>query len=220
MRPKTREAGTTPSLSVAQRREEKRLLGRVIKGDPKAWGEFSRRYEHLIVSCVIRVLRRYSAAFSSEDLSDLVAEVWVVLLRDNMRKLRLYDPQRGYRLASWVGLMATNCTIDQLRLRANDCAYLEDIAGVDRLLVDSCQPDVGIEEQEAACLAREALDRLSAEERAFIVSCYHEERSPEELAAELGITVNTVYSRKFKIREKLVRIAADLDNRQASAMAA
>jgi len=41
-----------------------------------------------------------------------------------------------------------------------------------------------------------------------------------ELAEELGITVNTVYSRKFKIREKLVRIVGELDASCAAAMAA
>jgi RNA polymerase sigma-70 factor (ECF subfamily) len=140
-----------------------------------------------------------------------VAEVWVALLRDDMRKLRLYDAGRGYRLASWVGLLATNCTIDQLRLRATECTYLEDLACPERLLVDSHGPDAGIEEQETAALARAALDQLTSEERRFVVSCFHEERRPEDLAVELGITVNTVYSRKFKIREKLVRIVADLD---------
>jgi RNA polymerase sigma-70 factor (ECF subfamily) len=209
MRPKTMAGGTC--LPADQKREEKRLLSRVLRGDERAWAEFSRRFEHLIVACVVRVLRRYGASFNAEDLADLVAEVWVALLRDDMRKLRLYDAGRGYRLASWVGLLATNCTIDQLRLRATECTYLEDLACPERLLVDSHGPDAGIEEQETAALARAALDQLTSEERRFVVSCFHEERRPEDLAVELGITVNTVYSRKFKIREKLVRIVADLD---------
>ncbi len=224
MRQKTTGAVRT-RVSAAQKtdalkQEEARLLKRVLRGDQQAWAEFSRRYENLIVSCVIKVLRRYNASFCAEDLADLVAEVWLVLLRDDMRKLRLYDASRGYRLASWVGLMATNSTIDQLRLRSADCTYLDDIACPERLLVDASSPDAGIEEREAADLARRALDQLSGEERDFVVSCFHEERRPEELAEELGITVNTVYSRKFKIREKLVRIVGELDASCAAAMAA
>jgi RNA polymerase sigma-70 factor (ECF subfamily) len=205
-----------------ERRAEQRLLARVLSGDPRAWAELSRRYQNLIVSCVIRVLRRYGASFNADDLADLVSEVWVVLLRDDMRKLRLYDPARGYRLASWLGLMATNCTIDQLRLRSSSsqCSYLEDLSGAERLLVDeTVHPESELEAQEAASLARRALDALSSEERAFVISCFHDERDPEELASELGVTVNTVYSRKFKIREKLSRIVADLDGGRAQATA-
>jgi RNA polymerase sigma-70 factor (ECF subfamily) len=211
MRPRNQTEHQEKRDGAAVREEEKRLLERVLKGDQQAWTEFCRRYENLIVSCVVKVLRRYNAAFCSEDLADLVAEVWLVLLRDDMRKLRLYDADRGYRLASWVGLMATNCTIDQLRTRTSEQTYLDDVACPERLLVDVSRPDQGIEEREIADLARRALDRLSSEERAFVFSCFHEERRPEELAAELGITINTIYSRKFKIREKLIRIVADLD---------
>jgi len=219
MQPKSID-GQGRTYSAAQRKEEQRLLRRVLKGDQQAWAEFRRRYENLIVSCVIKVLRRYNAGFCGEDLADLVSEVWVVLLRDDMRKLRLYDADRGYRLASWVGLMATNATIDQLRVRAGEVTYLDDVSCPERFLVDAHQPDHGIEARETADLARRALDRLSREERAFVVSCFHDERRPDELAEELGITVNTVYSRKFKIREKLIRIVADLDPTAASPMAA
>lgn len=212
--------GSKPQ-SAAQKREELALLRRVLKGDQRAWGTFCQRYEGLIVGCVLRVLRRYNAAFNSEDLADLVAEVWVTLLRDDMRKLRLYDARRGYRLASWLGLLATNSTIDQLRLRSGETAYLEDLSGVDQLLADGERPDAGIEHKETVELAREALEQLSPEEREFVFCCYHDEQAPADLARDLGIAVNTVYSRKFKIREKLVRIVAGLNGQpQPAALAA
>jgi RNA polymerase sigma-70 factor (ECF subfamily) len=207
----TRRGTAGSKQTAAQKKEEVTLLRRVLKGDQKAWAEFCQRYEGLIVGCVLRVLRRYNAAFNSEDLADMVAEVWVTLLRNDMRKLRLYDAKRGYRLASWIGLLTTNCTIDQLRLRSNETSYLEDMSCADQLLLaDSERPDAGIEQQEDAELARRALGQLSAEERQFVLSCFHDERSPVDLAEDLGIAVNTVYSRKFKIREKLVRIVADI----------
>lgn len=203
-------------LSTAQQQEELDLLQKVLDGKQSAWTTFCQRYESLIIGCTLRVLRRYNASFNSEDLADMVSEVWVTLLRDDMRKLRLYDPDRGYRLASWLGLLATNCAIDQLRLRASETTYLEDLTCADQLLVDSSRPDSGIEQEEAASMARRALGKLTFEERQFVFSCFHEERDPAELARDLGIAVNTVYSRKFKIREKLVRIVADMDAQQVA----
>src|SRR5260370_20587873 len=97
--------------------EESALLVAVWEGGNKLaqqrwWAEFVRRYERLLMSCVLKVLRRYGATFSREDLDDLVGDVWLTLLRDDMRKLRQYDASRGFRIASFLGLVATNATID------------------------------------------------------------------------------------------------------------
>jgi RNA polymerase sigma-70 factor (ECF subfamily) len=170
--------------------------------------ELVERYERLIISCIRNVLRRYGAEHSRADLEDLVNDVWVVLLRDDLRKLRQYRAERGLRLASFIGLVATNLTIDHLRGRRAEAAPLEliDVAGPVELPRDS------LEDHQQSELARQAMTRLSSDERAFVVEVFQEERAPEELARELGLTVNTIYSRKVKIRQKLARIVATLEN--------
>lgn len=195
--------------------EEKHLLSALLSNRRRAdrqklWNEFVRRYERLIVSCVLKVLRRYGAVFSGEDLDDLVGDVWLTLLRDDMKKLRQYDEARGFRIASFIGLVATNTTIDHLRARQADATPFDDVLENHAALhVESARD--AVEDREQAQLARQALDQLTGEERSFVVECFHDERSPEELARKLGVTTNTVYSRKFKIREKLARIVANLE---------
>lgn len=193
-----------------EREEELALLDAALVGDARAWDRFCRRYQALIIGCVRRVLRRYGATFSTTDLADMVAEVWVALLREDRRKLRQYDPHRGYRLSSWIGLIATNCTIDHLRARTAEHSYLEEMKTVDRVLVDLSSPQSRLEQLEAARLAQSALAQLDDHDRDFVIACFHDERPPAELAAELGVTVNTIYSRKFKVRAKLARITAAL----------
>ena len=61
-----------------------------------------------------------------------------------------------------------------------------------------------------------ALEELSAEERAFVWDCFHDERATEEIAREQGVAVNTIYSRKFKIREKLAKIVRRLEGCEAA----
>jgi len=205
----------------ADRDSELSLVSLVLAKDQQAWKEFCRRYENLIVACTLKTLRRYHAKFNADDLADIVGEVWMVLLKDDMRKLRLFDPSRGYRLTSWLGLITTNCTIDQLRQRSSDNLVFDDVSTLELTPAETRRPDQGLEEMESAELARRAIYQLSSEEQRFVVSCFHEERRPEDLAQELGITVNTVYSRKFKIREKLTRIVASLHQElPAPAMAA
>jgi RNA polymerase sigma-70 factor (ECF subfamily) len=208
---------TKPMARKGNSEEEAQLLKALLKpgtdGARQAcWSQFVRRYERLITSCVLKVLRRYGAVFSNEDLDDLVGDVWLQLLRDDLKKLRQYDAERGFRIASFIGLVATNTTIDHLRSRQAEATPLdevmEDYASL-TLVADA--PSETVERNEQAALVRSALSRLSADERSFVVEVFHAERAPEELARTLGVTTNTVYSRKFKIRAKLQRIVGDLE---------
>jgi RNA polymerase sigma-70 factor (ECF subfamily) len=201
--------------------EETALLQALLQATKKAehdrlWAALVQRYERLIVSCVVKALRRYGATFSRDDLDDLVGDVWLVLLRDDMKKLRQYDAGRGFRIASFLGLVATNATIDHLRARQAESMPLDDVIEDFASLRAEAPRDV-VEAREEAELARAALDQLSTDERAFVVDCFRDERSPEELARALGVTTNTVYSRKFKIREKLQKIVRTLDGAPVAA---
>lgn len=182
----------------------------------RLWATFVGRYQRLIASCVVKALRRYGATFSRDDLDDLVGDVWLVLLRDDMKKLRQYDVQRGFRIASFLGLVATNATIDHLRARQAESTPLDDVIEDYASLRAEAPRDV-VEARQEAELARAALAQLSGDERAFVVDCFRDERSPEELARALGVTTNTVYSRKFKIREKLQKIVRSLDGAPVAA---
>jgi RNA polymerase sigma factor (sigma-70 family) len=208
---------TKPKAHKGNSVEETQLLKALLQPASEgarqiAWNQFVRRYERLIASCVLKVLRRYGAVFANEDLDDLVGDVWLQLLRDDLKKLRQYDATRGFRIASFIGLVATNTTIDHLRSRETEATPLDDVmedyASL-AMIVDA--PSERVERGEQAELVRSALDRLSAEERKFVVEVFHAERAPEEVARKLGVTTNTVYSRKFKIREKLQRIVGELE---------
>ena len=201
--------------------EETALLQALLAATKKVqhdrlWADFVQRYERLIISCVVKALRRYGATFSRDDLDDLVGDVWLVLLRDDMKKLRQYDATRGFRIASFLGLVATNATIDHLRARQADATPLDDIIEDYAALRAEAPRDV-VEAREEAELARAALDQLSGDERAFVIDCFRDEVSPEDLARSLGVTTNTVYSRKFKIREKLQKIVRALDGAPVAA---
>ena len=214
-------AKTVADCARGNSAEETALLGALLATKKKVqhdrlWAEFVQRYERLIISCVVKALRRYGATFSRDDLDDLVGDVWLVLLRDDMKKLRQYDATRGFRIASFLGLVATNATIDHLRARQAEATPLDDVIEDFASLRAEAPRDV-VEAREEAELARAALAQLSGDERAFVVDCFRDERSPEELARALGVTTNTVYSRKFKIREKLQKIVRTLDGAPVAA---
>jgi len=186
------------------------LLQRVLQRERQAWAEFFRRFDRLIAGTVVRVLRRYGVRAAPEDVGDMVAEVWVALLRDDQRKLRIYDRQRGSRLNSWIGLIAANTTIDYLRVRHRSSTYLEDNPEVSNALIDSRGPDRDLEERQDVELMRRAVGRLKLEDQRFARYCFQDERRPAEIAEAFGISVNTVHSRKFKLRRKITDLVAQL----------
>jgi RNA polymerase sigma factor (sigma-70 family) len=182
----------------------------------RSWHEFVRRYERTILLCIVHVMRRYGAMFSREDLNDLSAEVWLTLLRNDLRKLRQYDAGRGLTLASFIRLVATNTTIDFLRARRAQANALDGATERESMQAEAGEsPSDSCDFSQRAELAREALCRLSSDERSFVVEVFQEERSPEDLARTLGVSTNTIYSRKFKIRAKLARIVANLEGAAA-----
>ena len=201
--------------------EETALLEALLQATKKVehdrlWADFVQRYQQLIISCVVKALRRYGATFSRDDLDDLVGDVWLALLREDLKKLRQYDVTRGFRIASFLGLVATNTTIDQLRARHAKATPLDEVIEDCVFLCAEAPRDL-VELRQEAELAHSALAQLSGDERAFFVDCFRDEMSPEALARALGISTNTVYSRKFKIRAKLKRIVRSLDGTPAAA---
>jgi RNA polymerase sigma-70 factor (ECF subfamily) len=209
---------TNPIIDRPRASEEVGLLSALLSAEhegarQRTWQEFVRRYERTIVLCVVHVLRRYGATFSRDDLNDLVADVWLMLLRNNMKKLRQYDAGRGLNVASFIRLVATNTTIDYLRARRAHANAIDGATEREALNAEAGESPVDCYDfSQRAELAREALCRLSSDERSFVVEVFQQERSPEDMARTLGVSTNTIYSRKFKIRAKLARIVANLEN--------
>ena len=52
---------------------------------------------------VLSIRGKYDAVLSNEDVNEIFGDMCFNLLRDDMRKLRAYDPTRGAKLGSWLG---------------------------------------------------------------------------------------------------------------------
>jgi RNA polymerase sigma-70 factor (ECF subfamily) len=187
------------------------LLRAVIRRDPGAWQAFFKRHERLILACLRRVYTRYHVFLPQEQLEDLVGMVCLDLVKDDYRKLRKYDPDRGYRLSSWIGLIATNIAHDALRRRGPPHTSTDDedspLAELRSGLPDPLEV---LNHKERVQILAEAVKHLTPTDQEFIRLYYEEQQTPEEIAEASGVSVNTVYSRKNKVRGKLVRLVRGL----------
>lgn len=185
------------------------LLPAVLRRDPRAFAELLRRYRGLLYRCITRITGRYQRVLASEDLDEIFAEVCVALWADDLRRLRAFDPSRGMKLGSWLGLITNHATYDFLRRVARRPAK-EDLAVLPDLVADDEDPleELLLAERRAQLGVLTA--ELSVRDQEFVATYFGEDRDPEEVASALGISVKTVYSKKNKITTRLLDRAAEL----------
>jgi RNA polymerase sigma-70 factor (ECF subfamily) len=199
-------AATAEVRGCEDRQEELRLLSSVLSGSTAARKRFVVCYSSVIEAKVRHILRTAGVRASEDDIQDMVSEIWLALLEDDMRPLRRFDPSRQIKVATWIGLLARNKTIDKLRTsRPRKTVAMEQVDPGNEPPSQQPLPTDEVERREYKRLADRALCKLNAEERRFMEAWYVEDRDPEELARLFGIALGTVYSRRFKIQAKLAR---------------
>ncbi len=185
------------------------LISRMLSNDSSAWRTFQSRYDRLIVRCIKTVTRRFASTMVEEDVREVHASLYVSLLRRDMHKLRIFDPRRGTRLSSWVGLLAVNEAYDHLRvLRRERLVQRASLAEAMEIAAADADPFELASERERAVLTQEALAAFSEKDRTFAQLYFAECLAPDVIALKLQISINSVYSKKHKIR---TRLASALD---------
>jgi RNA polymerase sigma-70 factor (ECF subfamily) len=179
-----------------------------VKGEnTRAWAEFVRRFRGLIYRCINKSIAKFDSVLPSEAADEIFSEVCFNLLRNNKRKLRLYDPERGSKLSSWIGLIAVNSSYDHLRSCARQ-PMLDQIDGTPDRVDDRPSPLDNLLKKEQWVRLSELAADFSARDRRFMELYYHRGLSPSEIALRMEISVKTVYSKKNKIRKRLLAMSA------------
>ncbi len=95
--------------------DDRALLQAMLADDEDAWREFNTRYSRLIYRCITRVTARFSAVVGPDDVREIYGMVCMGLLANDKRKLRSFEPGRGNKLGSWIGMLAIHTAYDFLR---------------------------------------------------------------------------------------------------------
>jgi RNA polymerase sigma-70 factor (ECF subfamily) len=77
-----------------------------LSNDRAAWAEMLRRFEPVIRHQLGRSLSAAHSLLSSDSLDDAMQEFWLAVLKKDRAWLLRFEPERGHKLASWLGLMA------------------------------------------------------------------------------------------------------------------
>jgi RNA polymerase sigma-70 factor, ECF subfamily len=189
-------------------RTEALLVEGMIAGREQAWRQFHARYDRLIYRCITKVTGRFSSFINQDDIREIYATLLVQLLSNDMHKLRSFDPERGNRFGSWIGLLAINCAYDYLRSMRRE-PNRAPMAEAEVLCCDHPSPLEQVEHRQRAGLVASILQEFSAKDQEFVALYFGEGLEPEQIAKRMHISVKTVYSKKHKIQRRLVSLLGE-----------
>ena len=183
-------------MSSSMHKTPASLLERLRRPDePDAW----RRFVHLYTPLLLGWARRFG--LRDPDAADLVQEVFVVLLQE-MPRFR-YDPQKRFR--GWLWTIMVNKLAEQRRRR-----QLPKAGPVDPPLSELSEPDpaeVLDETEYQRYLVGRALKLMQAEfSRPVWQACWEyvvNGKPASEVAAQLGMSVASVYAAKCRVLSRL-----------------
>jgi RNA polymerase sigma-70 factor (ECF subfamily) len=147
---------------------------------------------------VLQSLRRLGVA--EADLDDLVQETLLAV----HRRQDTYDRARPLR--PWLFGVAFRVASEFRRLARNRREVVKDVDRAD----DGLDPEGQAARAEERGLVLRALEGMDLDRRAVFVMCDIDEASAPEVAAALGIPLNTVYSRLRVARQEFTAAARRL----------
>ena len=168
------------------------IIKKAISGDDGAFETLVRTYESFVYNVAYQSLK------SQDDAFDVSQEVFIKVYKS------LGSFRGDCKFSTWIYRVTQNVVKDFLRSKGNKLktvsVYETDSDGEEHQLeiVDestAADPIASFEKKERAALVREAISRLSEEQRAVIVLRDMEGYTYEEIAEMLFLDMGTVKSR-------------------------
>lgn len=165
------------------------------QNDPNTWRYLVRAYTPLVYRVAIRMLR------NREDAEDASQEVFMRV----HRSINSHDPTRP--LAPWLTKITYNACLKRISRRRQTTEkevelYEDDIPEEET----ENNPEIHMTGKQMEVHVLQALDRLSAQDRALVAMRYSEGFTDSEIAESTNMPVGTVKTRLHRARGKLRKI--------------
>ncbi len=178
--------------------KDKNLLGACLIGKKSSWDTFVLQYAGLVCHTIKKTFVHYHTESRNDVVEDLFQDFFLSLIRDNFKKLRQFKGDRGCSLASWLRVVATRQTIDFLRRQQTSTAR-----AIEKAPSDHPDPPGSMLDQERNKLLSQVLETLPPRDRLFIQLYFQHSLTPKEVASVLRVSVNSIYTQKSRVLDKL-----------------
>jgi RNA polymerase sigma-70 factor (ECF subfamily) len=184
--PAAAEHGYRSSASAARETE---LIGKIAKGDRRAFEELYNLYHRRLARFLTRLTRRYDVA--EEVINDTFWIVWK----------KAGDFRGESQASTWILGIAYRRARNAFRssARAGSAENLD-------ALLEPPTSDEPMRTEELRDWLVQALGQLPVEQRLAVELCYELGYSCEEISSIMGCPVNTVKTRLFHARAKLQKL--------------
>jgi RNA polymerase sigma-70 factor, ECF subfamily len=170
------------------------LLSRVGRGDRGSFEELYDRLSGVLFSVAYRVLNNEAAA--EDVLQDVFVQIW--------EKAPLYNPAIGKPL-TWALTLTRNKAIDRLRSTQRRSRLQERVQQESEVFeqFDARSSFEAFASAEASKLVREAMEKLSPDQRRVIELAFFSSMTQTEIAELLNLPLGTV---KARIRRGMMKL--------------
>jgi RNA polymerase sigma factor (sigma-70 family) len=185
------------------RQEDRELIARAIGGDQEAFKRLMAKYQGAIHHLVVRMIG------PGEDADDLTQEAFIKAFN----ALASFNDE--FAFSTWLYKIASNNCIDHLRRKrlrtfsidrpvpGDDGEHQYEIPDV------TYAADADILRRQRNSVIEHAIEALPEKYHRVIVMRHQEEKSYEQIAAELDLPLGTVKAHIFRAREILYRALRD-----------
>lgn len=187
--------------------DEAALLARCAEGDAAAWEEFVRRYGVLLAALARRMLSRSLAVVGDADVDEVVADVFLALLRRERVLLKRYDPT--FRVSTYLGVICRSEVGRLLRRRGSPARASSLEAEQAPVAPGPGPPEVAAAAERAQALTqlRAALADLGPRDRLLLTMRFLEGHDYRAIGAALQLSPESVgqliHRAKARLAERL-----------------
>lgn len=168
---------------------DSQLISKALKGNKRAWLKLVKRYEKPLYNYALRMVSH------PDDALDLLQEIFLSVFRN----LSSYRGDGQFK--SWIFRIAHfRCVEYYRKKRPNDS--LDDVPEQVDEHQDS-QPEMLISRLQNGTKVVDAMQRLPINQRAVVELKFFQQFTFEDIARQLGISVNTAKSRLYSALDKL-----------------
>ncbi len=168
------------------------IISKVISGDHSAYAELVNRYQHYVFTLVLRMVK------SREDAEEVAQDVFIKAYK------YLSDFRGDAKFSTWLYTIVNTTCITFLRKKKLEIHSLDN----EQVFEVADSKDSGfranlVEQKSKQAMVQQAIGLLSVDDAQIITLFYKAEQSLDEIAAIIGVEVNTAKVRLHRARTRL-----------------